>query len=93
MIANPSRFPDRLVHDRVERYSAPREVTPQRLRLKELRPCFHQCSGKSSRDLRAQSRKQLRQPAGGGAEVGPGEHDAGADDPDADLAGAEDREA
>jgi hypothetical protein len=62
------------------------------VRLGQLRSRLHQCAGEPGRDLRRQGGTQLGQPKPRSAEVGSGKHDAGADDPDADLAGAGDRE-
>ena len=51
-----------------------------------------QCAGKPAADLGRNGGEQGGQPAPGAAQIGSGEHDAGADDADADLAGAGDGE-
>src|SRR6266404_7436364 len=88
MIPQFGGFSDGLVDDRVERNDPPDELAPNILRLGELWTSQRQRVGESSRDFGRQSRESPRQPSLGASEIAPGEDDAGADDPDADLAGA-----
>jgi hypothetical protein len=92
MIAQSGGLPDCLVDDRIERGDPPDELPPHRLRFRQVRPGQRQGPGKPSGDLGGDGGEQGGQPASGAAEIGSGKHDAGADDADADLAGAGHRE-
>jgi hypothetical protein len=92
MIAQSGGFSDCLVDDRVDRGDAPDELPPHRLSFRQCRPGQRQGTGEPSGDLGRESGEQGGQPAPGTAEIGTSKHDAGADDADADLAGAGHRE-
>src|SRR5262249_59132619 len=78
----------RLVDDRVERDDAADKIAPNRLDARKFGSSAHQRSGEAAGDLGQETGEQSGQTAPRATQVGPRQNDAGADDPDRDLAGA-----
>ncbi len=92
VVAQLRGFAERLVDDRVERDDPADELAPDRLGVLEFGSGSDQCAGEPAGDLGRNGGEQRGKPAPGAAEIRYGEDDAGADDADADLAGAVDGE-
>ena len=91
VVANLAGFAEHLVDDRVELNDASNERTSLGLRVRQLRSRESQHAGKSAHDLGRQIGERPSKPPLCAAEIGAGEDDAGAHDPNADLTGTRDR--
>jgi hypothetical protein len=91
VIAKSRRLAEGLVDHRVERDDSPGEFPSHRLSVGEIGSGHRQRAGEPVADFGRESGEQRRQSPPRATKIGTGENDAGADDADADLAGAEDR--
>ena len=91
-VAHVTGFSERLVDHRVKRDGSPNEFAPLRLRVRQLRATQRQHAGKPACDLCRQTGERQSQPSAAAAKISPGQHDTGARNSDADLAGAPDRQ-